>query len=105
MPAEVSGWRRRSAPRARPVAFWWFCDKRSRPGAARPLVAAVASLPLRARDCGGRPVFLGQDSPGGEGGNMRFLFSGRVRLVVLLAVVLGAMAATPVAAKGPGENG
>jgi Tol biopolymer transport system component len=36
---------------------------------------------------------------------MRFLFSGRVRLVVLLAVVLGAIAATPAAAKAPGQNG
>jgi TolB protein len=36
---------------------------------------------------------------------MRFLFSGRVRLVVLLAVVLGAMAATPVAASPTHANG
>ena len=36
---------------------------------------------------------------------MRFLFSGRVRLVMLLAVVLGAMGATPVAASPVGTNG
>ena len=36
---------------------------------------------------------------------MRFLFSGRVRSVGLLAVVLAAIAALPAAAKAPGTNG
>jgi Tol biopolymer transport system component len=36
---------------------------------------------------------------------MRFLFSGRARLVVLLAVVLGTIAATPVAASPTHANG
>src|SRR5262249_36882312 len=36
---------------------------------------------------------------------MKLLFSGRTRLVMLLAVVLGAMAATPVAASPRGTNG
>jgi TolB protein len=36
---------------------------------------------------------------------MRFLFSGRVRLVALLAVAVAAMAAFPAAARPPGTNG
>src|SRR5262249_31990245 len=54
----------------------------------------------------GRQARLPRLAPtGGEGGKMRFLFSGRTRLVGLLALLLGAMAATPAAASPRLSNG